>query len=85
MASFLQDFRSDDSASAINRFSWRISSGDSDRLEIRWATNGTTLNGEDVETATIVISGDEIHCGKVGLQVRLTLDELSPNTLQINR
>jgi pSer/pThr/pTyr-binding forkhead associated (FHA) protein len=54
-------------------------------LEDLNSTNGTTLNGEEVDTATIVISGDEIHCGKAPLQVRFALDELSPNTREISR
>ncbi|MBT4308827.1 MAG: hypothetical protein HOD49_00285, partial [Anaerolineae bacterium] len=47
------------------------------------STNGTTLNGEDVETPTIIIGNDEIHCGDAGLTVRLGLRDLSPNTQKI--
>lgn len=52
-------------------------------LEDLNSTNGTTLNGEPVDTATIVISGDKIHCGKAPLTVRFALDDLSPNTQRI--
>lgn len=52
-------------------------------LEDLGSTNGTTLNGEDVETPTIVIGNDEIHCGKVPLKVHLTMGDLSPNTREI--
>jgi len=52
-------------------------------LEDLQSTNGTTLNGEDVETPTIVISGDEIRCGDSPLKVRLGISDLSPNTQKI--
>ena len=52
-------------------------------LEDLDSTNGTTLNGEDVETPTIIIGNDEIHCGDAGLTVRLGLSDLSPNTQKI--
>ena len=52
-------------------------------LEDLGSTNGTTLNSEEVDTPTIVISGDEVHCGKVPLKVRFALDDLSPNTREI--
>ena len=52
-------------------------------LEDLDSTNGTTLNGEDVETPTIIIGNDEIHCGKVPLKVRLAMGDLSPNTQKI--
>ncbi len=52
-------------------------------LEDLKSTNGTTLNGGKVETPTIVIDGDEIHCGKAFLMVRLGVGNLSQNTLAI--
>ncbi len=52
-------------------------------LEDLNSTNGTTLNGEDVETPTIVISNDEICCGDAPLRVRLGIGDLSSNTLRI--
>ncbi len=52
-------------------------------LEDLDSTNGTTLNGEDVETPTIIIGNDEIHCGKVPLKVHLAMGDLSPNTREI--
>lgn len=33
------------------------------------STNGTYLNTERVQTPTVVVSGDEIHIGQVGLQI----------------
>lgn len=35
------------------------------------STNGTTLNGEDVKTPTVVISGDELRCGQVELSIQI--------------
>ena len=52
-------------------------------LEDLASTNGTTLNGETVETPTIIVNNDEIHCGKAELRIRFALDDLSPNTRQI--
>jgi len=52
-------------------------------LEDLNSTNGTTLNGEDVNTPTIVIGGDKIHCGDAPLKMRLGLSDLSPNTQKI--
>lgn len=52
-------------------------------LEDLQSTNGTTLNGEKVNTPTIVIGGDDIHCGKVAVQVRFSLDDISPKTREI--
>ena len=52
-------------------------------LEDLNSTNGTTLNGEDVETPTIIIGNDEIHCGKVPIKVQLAMGDLSPNTRKI--
>ncbi len=53
-------------------------------LEDLASTNGTTLNGDTVNTATIVVSGDEVHCGKALLKIRFALDDLSPNTREIH-
>ena len=52
-------------------------------LEDLASTNGTTLNGDAVETPTIVVSNDDVQCGKAGLHIRFTLDDLSPNTREI--
>lgn len=52
-------------------------------MEDLQSTNGTTLNGEDVETPTIVIGGDEIRCGDAPIKVRLGVSDLSPNTQKI--
>ena len=52
-------------------------------LEDLNSTNGTTLNNEDVKTPTIVISNDEIYCGKVPLKIHLTIGDLSPNTQKV--
>ena len=53
-------------------------------LEDLKSTNGTTLNGGEVETPTIVIDGDEIYCGKVFVMARLGVGNLSQNTLEIS-
>jgi hypothetical protein len=36
------------------------------------STNGTFLNDERVSIATVIISGDELRCGKINLLVTLT-------------
>ena len=36
------------------------------------STNGTFLNDERVYTATVLIDGDELRCGNLYLQVKLT-------------
>jgi hypothetical protein len=35
------------------------------------STNGTMLNDERVSTATVVISGDQVRCGKVDLTLHI--------------
>ena len=52
-------------------------------LEDLDSKNGTTLNGEDVETPTIIVNNDEIQCGKAELRIRFALDNLSPNTQEL--
>jgi pSer/pThr/pTyr-binding forkhead associated (FHA) protein len=52
-------------------------------LEDLSSKNGTTLNGEEVDTATILVNNDEIYCGKAEVKVRFTLDDLSPNTREL--
>ena len=52
-------------------------------LEDLNSTNGTTLNGEDVDTPTIIVNSDELHCGKVAVNIRFALDNLSPNTREL--
>jgi pSer/pThr/pTyr-binding forkhead associated (FHA) protein len=39
------------------------------------STNGTFLNDERVETATVIISGDELRCGNVTLLVIISTVE----------
>lgn len=36
------------------------------------STNGTFINDERVETATVVTSGDELRCGQVVLEIIIT-------------
>jgi pSer/pThr/pTyr-binding forkhead associated (FHA) protein len=52
-------------------------------LEDLESRNGTMLNDEIVETATIIVNNDEIQCGKAELKIRFALDDLSPNTREI--
>lgn len=54
-------------------------------LEDLHSTNGTTLNGELIATATVVIAGDVIGCGNVRLTFTLAGKGISPPTLQIKR
>jgi len=54
-------------------------------LEDLHSTNGTTLNGELITTATVVIAGDVIGCGSVRLTFILPGKGISPPTLQIKR
>ncbi len=49
-------------------------------LEDLQSTNGTTLNGEDVKTPTIIIGNDEIYCGEIAVHVHLAKADLSLNT-----
>ncbi len=65
---------SDDSASAYHaRLSFHHGQW---WLEDLKSTNGTTLNGETVLIPTVVVSGDEIRCGKTRLVVTLGGDTL---------
>ena len=52
-------------------------------LEDLESRNGTMLNGETVDTATIIVNNDKIQCGKAELKIRFALDDLSPNTREI--
>lgn len=52
-------------------------------LEDLNSRNGTTLNGDEVDTPTIIVNHDKIHCGKAELTIRFALDDLSPNTREI--
>ena len=52
-------------------------------LEDLNSKNGTSLNGETVETATIIVNSDEIACGEAIVKIRFTLDDLSPNTREL--
>jgi len=47
------------------------------------STNGTLLNQERLSTPTVVISGDEIGCGKTRLTITLAGDMLMPPTQKI--
>lgn len=49
-------------------------------LEDLGSTNGTYLNAERLEKATIVVEGDKIRCGEIALHV-LGSDELSEDNL----
>jgi len=40
-------------------------------LEDLQSTNGTRLNGETVQTTTIVVNGDTIQCGQTVISVKL--------------
>ena len=35
------------------------------------STNGTCLNGEEIKTPTVIISGDELRCGQVELRIQI--------------
>jgi len=52
-------------------------------LEDLHSTNGTTLNGEAISTATVVIAGDVIGCGNVRLTITLPGQGINPDTMQI--
>lgn len=47
------------------------------------STNGTRLNNEPVSTPTVIISNDEIGCGKATLTVILAGDNLMPPTQKL--
>ena len=42
------------------------------------STNGTYLNDERVYTPTVLISGDELRCGKINMKISFG-DQLGPN------
>jgi pSer/pThr/pTyr-binding forkhead associated (FHA) protein len=52
-------------------------------LEDLGSTNGTHLNKEKVSIPTVVISGDEIDCGKASIKINLDVDPLNPPTQRI--
>lgn len=53
-------------------------------LEDLGSTNGTRLNNELVSIPTVVISGDEIECGKASMiTINLGTDFISPPTQRI--
>jgi len=52
-------------------------------LEDLDSTNGTLLNQERLSTPTVVISGDEIGCGKTRLTIALSGDMRMPPTQRI--
>lgn len=52
-------------------------------LEDLNSKNGTTLNGGEVETATIIVNNDKINCGEAEIKIRFALDGLSPNTQKL--
>jgi pSer/pThr/pTyr-binding forkhead associated (FHA) protein len=52
-------------------------------LEDLGSTNGTHLNKEKVSIPTVVISGDEIDCGKASITINLDVDPTNPPTQRI--
>jgi len=52
-------------------------------LEDLGSTNGTQLNDEALTIPTVVISGDQIGCGKTLLTIQLGVDPNNPPTTQI--
>ncbi len=53
-------------------------------LEDLGSTNGTMLNGELLTTPTVVISGDEIRCGRTALTLTLNASAPVADTLRIH-
>jgi len=52
-------------------------------LEDLNSTNGTLLNGERLYTPTIVVSGDQVECGKFSLTIGLAVETINPPTQRI--
>jgi len=54
-------------------------------LEDLGSTNGTRLNDEALTIPTVVISGDQVGCGKTLLTINLGVDPNNPVTTRIPR
>lgn len=52
-------------------------------LEDLGSTNGTRLNKERVSIPTVVISGDQVECGKAVINLDLGIDSANPPTQRI--
>lgn len=52
-------------------------------LEDLGSTNGTRLNKEKVSIPTVVISGDQVECGKAAISLNLGIDSANPPTQRI--
>lgn len=52
-------------------------------LEDLGSTNGTRLNKEKVSIPTVVISGDQVECGKAAINLNLGIDSANPPTQRI--
>jgi len=52
-------------------------------LEDLGSTNGTRLNKEKVSVPTVIISGDQIECGKASIKISLGVNPTSPPTQRI--
>ncbi|GAB4503757.1 MAG: FHA domain-containing protein [Anaerolineales bacterium] len=53
-------------------------------LEDLGSTNGTRLNGQALNTPTVIIHDDEIECGKACLTIRLGNNPANPPTQKIS-
>ena len=52
-------------------------------LEDLGSTNGTLLNNEKVTIPTVIISGDQVDCGKATIAIDLGMNAISPPTQRI--
>jgi pSer/pThr/pTyr-binding forkhead associated (FHA) protein len=46
------------------------------------STNGTSLNDGKITTATVLMNGDEVRCGKITVVVQLQADGAIPDTTE---
>ncbi len=49
------------------------------------STNGTSLNGMKLTTATVLADGDDVKCGNATLQVRMSVEKPIPQQITLEK